>query len=99
MARPTSPVVRAATERRRTVGGGGENSEPPKVNGTVSYTVPEVAVLFKCGERKVWQLIDEGKLASFNVGSKVRVSRAALDAFMASGGAPSETGLIRKDAS
>ena len=84
MARPQSPAVRAAKRRRHIA-----TVDATAPLGTdVSFTVPEVAAMFKCGDRKVWQLVSDGKLQIFYVGTLVRISRDSLEAFMANGGAP-----------
>jgi excisionase family DNA binding protein len=58
--------------------------------GATAYTVPEVAYLLSCSSRTVWRLIRADRLETFHIGRDVRVSRSALDAFMANGGAPQE---------
>ena len=99
VARPTSPVVRAAAKRRESKarenagGGGGTNDLKPAPDEV--FDVGEVAALFKVGERVVWQLVADGKLDTFYVGDRLRISRVAIDTFMANGGAPSSRQLAR----
>lgn len=89
MARPQSPVVKATRARRPTKKVRGDTGDAvPPVDASLAYTIPEVAGVLKCSERKVAQLIADGRLTAFYVGDLCRVSRAALDRFMAIGGAP-----------
>jgi hypothetical protein len=67
---------------------------PPAVaaggtDGHLAYTYAGVARELSCSERKVQQLVSDGILEVFYVGPQMpRVSRSALEDFMAKGGAP-----------
>jgi excisionase family DNA binding protein len=54
--------------------------------GVDAYATNEVAYLLRCSSRQVLKMIRSGQLPSFRIGSHIRVSRVALDAFMAAGG-------------
>jgi excisionase family DNA binding protein len=87
-------MARQATSRRvarRDAGASARADDPRKPDPHVdAFTVPEVAYLLQCSSREVWHLIRADRLDSFQIGRARRVSRAALDAFMAGGGAPRE---------
>lgn len=44
--------------------------------------IPEVAQRLGCGRTKVYELINQGHLATVTVGSVTRVSEAAIDAYV-----------------
>jgi excisionase family DNA binding protein len=44
----------------------------------LAYKVPHAARLLDMGERKVWELVHSGELASFKVGTARRVTRQAI---------------------
>lgn len=48
----------------------------------LAYTVPEAAKCIGMGERKMRQLVADGTIRSFKVGTSRRISRAALLAFI-----------------
>ena len=105
VARPTSPVVKAAQQRRqenRENGGGGQKSArrpSPPVVIPVCYDIKGAAAELHISERKLWQLMDAGQLEFFKVGTRRLVSRAALERFADGGGAPTPTGQERRPAS
>jgi len=45
-------------------------------------TVPEVAKLLRMSRQTIYNMIREGKIPHFRIGSKVRFNRADLDALM-----------------
>jgi len=47
-----------------------------------SMTVPEVAKLLRMSRQTIYNMIREGKIPHFRVGTKVRFNRADLDALM-----------------
>lgn len=47
-----------------------------------SMTVPEVAKLLRMSRQTIYNMIREGKIPHFRIGSKVRFNRADLDALM-----------------
>jgi len=44
----------------------------------IAYTVPRAARLLDMGERKVWQLVHDGEMDSFTIGTARRVTRQAI---------------------
>jgi len=48
--------------------------------------VTDAARDLSVSERSLWRLISAGKLATVRIGRSVRVTRASIDAFIASGG-------------
>jgi excisionase family DNA binding protein len=85
--------------RRHSAGGGGgaENANSPTPLRPAALTVGDVAAELQISLRKVEELVASGELPSFKVGAFRRVSRAALDDFMANGGAPTRRGQTRRD--
>ena len=58
--------------------------------GVKLYTVPEVAVMMRISESKIWQLVRRGELDSIKIGWSRRVVAASVDAYirkLAAGGA------------
>ena len=47
-----------------------------------SMTVPEVAKLLRMSRQTIYNMIREGKIPHFRVGTKVRFNRADIDALM-----------------
>jgi putative molybdopterin biosynthesis protein len=47
-----------------------------------SMTVPEVAKLLRMSRQTIYNMIREGKIPHFRIGTKVRFNRADLDALM-----------------
>ena len=47
-----------------------------------SMTVPEVAKLLRMSRQTIYNMIREGRIPHFRIGSKVRFIRADLDALM-----------------
>ena len=47
-----------------------------------SMTVPEVAKLLRMSRQTIYNMIREGRIPHFRVGTKVRFNRADLDALM-----------------
>lgn len=47
-----------------------------------SMTVPEVAKLLRMSRQTIYNMIREGRIPHFRIGSKVRFNRADLDALM-----------------
>jgi excisionase family DNA binding protein len=45
-------------------------------------TVPEVAKLLRMSRQTIYNMIREGKIPHFRIGTKVRFNRADLDALM-----------------
>jgi excisionase family DNA binding protein len=61
----------------------------PRPTDGLAYTYADVAAVLKCSERKVQQLAADHAIAVFYVGPQTpRISRQALEDFMAKGGAP-----------
>lgn len=55
------------------------------LNGYKTYTAKEVAKILKVHERTVLTLLQDKTLQGFKVGSVWRVTKPALEAFMAKG--------------
>ena len=53
----------------------------------IAFSMRETAHSISISERSVWSLVKSGRLASFKVGRSVRISRDAIEAFIANGGA------------
>lgn len=51
-------------------------------------TVPEVAAILRVRTHRVYDLAKQGDLPAVKIGRQVRISRAALQAFIERGGAP-----------
>jgi excisionase family DNA binding protein len=47
-----------------------------------ALTVPEVAKLLRMSRQTIYNMIREGKIPHFRIGTKVRFNRADLDALM-----------------
>lgn len=47
-----------------------------------SMTVPEVAKLLRMSRQTIYNMIREGRIPHFRIGTKVRFNRADLDALM-----------------
>jgi excisionase family DNA binding protein len=61
------------------------------------YRAGEVADLLAIGESAVWELILSGRLPSVKIGASRRVSRAALEAFVAGLEAPADGSRTAQD--
>jgi excisionase family DNA binding protein len=51
--------------------------------GRMALSVPESAYVFSVSVHHVWRLIATGELASFKMGRRRLISRAAIDAYIA----------------
>lgn len=48
----------------------------------IAYSVTRAARLLDLSERKLWQLVKDGEIASYRVGTARRISRVALLEFV-----------------
>jgi excisionase family DNA binding protein len=59
-----------------------------RLEDRIAYSLDEVCLLLGTKRSATYECIRSGKIKSFRVGRKLRVSRAALDEFMNGEGAP-----------
>src|SRR5262249_13626631 len=63
--------------------GRGADPAPGIVGPAYPLTIAEVAAVLRLARQTVYELVADGRLSSFRAGRAIRITRAALDAFMA----------------
>lgn len=58
-----------------------DEAESPPAD-QIAYTVPHAARVLDISDRKAWQLVRDGAIASIKIGRARRVTRAALMAYL-----------------